>query len=136
MKNIGIWMDTQKAHVVFLNGDKEVFETIFSGVEDYHVSGGSGTRFKGGPQDVVQDSRYLERQKHQLRSYFKNLVNVIEGAEAIAIFGPAETPQKFRKELDANHRELAAKVITVTKADSMTDNQIKALVKDFFQSSK
>lgn len=135
MKKIGIWMDTQKAYVVLINGEKEDFETIFSEVEDYHVSGGSGTRFKGGPQDVVQDSKYLERQKHQLKAYFEHLANVIEGAEAIAIFGPAETPQKFRKELDTNYKALAAKVKTVAKADSMTDNQIKALVKNFFQSS-
>jgi stalled ribosome rescue protein Dom34 len=80
----------------------------------------------------VQDSKYLEREKHQLKAYFNNLADAIGDADAIALFGPAETNEKFRKELSENHKTLAAKLIAVTKADSMTPNQIKALVRDFF----
>lgn len=94
MNCIGIWMDKQQAHIVRLNGELEEFETIFSGLEFFKPKGGSRTRTtKWGPQDVVQDSKYLEREKHQLKSYFNNL------ADAIALFGPAATNEKFRKEL-------------------------------------
>lgn len=131
MKKIGIWMDTQKAHIVVLNGNREEMHTLFSHVENFRPRGGSGTKFKGGPQDVVQDSKYLERKKHQLKKYFSNLIDVIRDADIIALFGPAETAEKFRKELVEN--QLGPKVRSVVKVDSMTDNQVMALVRDFYK---
>jgi len=56
-------MDIEKAHIVTLTEESEQMQTLFSEVEDYHPKGGSGTKFKGGPQDVVKDSKYLERKK-------------------------------------------------------------------------
>ncbi|MGB5500468.1 MAG: hypothetical protein WBM77_16170 [Maribacter sp.] len=133
MKNIGIWLDKEKAHLVTLTEDSEKFETIVSEIEVFRPHGGSGTKSaKWGPQDVVQDSRYLEREKHQYKVYFKDLAKSLKTADAIALFGPAETAAKFKKELDENYRSLAAKVKSVTKVDSMTNNQIKKLVREFF----
>lgn len=134
MNNVGIWMDKEKAHLVRLKGENEEFETVFSDLEFFKPSGGAGTKTaKWGPQDVVQDSKYLEREKHQLKAYFTNLANAIGNADAIALFGPADTNEKFRKELLKNHKILAMKLNTVTKTDSMTDNQVKALVRDYFR---
>ncbi len=128
-------MDKEKAQVVILGDEREKLYTVHSEMEFYHPKGGSGTRFKGGPQDVVQDSKYLEREKQQLKAYFKKLVNVIEGADVLVLFGPAETAEKFRKELQEHHKSLAAKIMTVAKADSMTENQVKALVRDFYKTA-
>lgn len=132
MKKIGIWMDKEKAHIVVLSNDQEKMHTLYSNVETFRPKGGSGTKFKGGPQDVVQDSKYLEREKHQLREYFKTLADMVKNADALALFGPADTAEKFRKELNKNYQLLAGKVKTVTKVDSMTDNQVKALVRGFY----
>ena len=132
MKKIGIWLDKEKAHIVSLENGNEFVKTIPSEVESFRIHGGSGTRFKGGPQDVVQDSRYLEREKHQLKVYFKHVALEIRNAEAITIFGPAETYQKFNKELQENYKEISAKVKAVNRANSMTENQLKALVRDSF----
>lgn len=133
MKNIGIWMDKEKAHIVSLDGEKEKFETIQSELDFYKPSGGSRTKSaKWGPQDVVQDSKFLEKEKHQLKKYFRTLVDAIRDADAIALFGPADTNEKFRKELTSNYKDLAAKLKIVEKVDSMTQNQIIALVKDYF----
>ncbi len=133
MDNIGIWLDKEKAHIVTLDNDSEKFETLHSEIETYRPVGGSGTKTaKWGPQDVVQDSMFLERENHQYKAYFKNLVKVLGSADSIALFGPAETASRFKKELDENYPKMAAKVKTVTKADSMTDNQVKKLVRDFF----
>ena len=137
MNSIGIWMDKEKAHIVRLIEGKEEFETIFSELEFFKPKGGSRTRTtKWGPQDVIQDSKYLEREKHQLKAYFNNLVDAIGSAGAIAIFGPAEANEKFRKELENNHKALASKLKTVTKTDSMSENQVKALVRDYFKFKK
>ncbi|MGB5555534.1 MAG: hypothetical protein WBM83_12800 [Flavobacteriaceae bacterium] len=134
MKKIGIWMDKEKAHIVWLTDAGEKMKTISSELEFFRPVGGSRTRTtKWGPQDVVQDSKYLEREKHQLKAYFNDLVKEIDDADIIALFGPADTAEKFRKELTENHRTIATKIKAVTKADSMTDNQVKALVRDYFK---
>ncbi|NKI25745.1 hypothetical protein SAMN04487911_12157 [Arenibacter nanhaiticus] len=133
MKNVGVWIDKQKAHIVTLSQDGETFTTLFSEVEDFHPSGGSRSKTRWGPQDVVQDSKYLEREKHQLKNYFGNLAKAIEDADAVAIFGPADTNEKFNAEVLENHKALGKKIKTVAKADSMTENQVKAWVKDFFK---
>lgn len=125
-------MDMKKAHIVALTEEKEQMQTLFSEIEDYRPKGGSGTRLKGGPQDVVQDSKYLERKKHQTKKYFRTLAESISDADAIALFGPSDTAQKFRKELSVTQKKLSSKIKAVTKADSMSDNQIIALVKGFY----
>lgn len=131
MKNIGVWLDKEKAHIVIL-GKQEEFITINSNLEHFHPSGGMGTKFKGGPQDVVQDSKYLEREKHQLREYFKELSTHLDQADSIVIFGPAETYLKLKKELETNYKDINSKIKASKKADSMTDNQVKSWVRDFF----
>ena len=132
MKKIGIWLDKEKAHLVTLQNEDVRFNTIYSEIDFFNPKGGSRSKTRWGPQDVVQDSKYLEREKHQLKSYFKELAKTMEDAEAIAIFGPADTNAKFFKELNENYKTLALKVKTVEKADSMTENQVKALVREFF----
>jgi stalled ribosome rescue protein Dom34 len=132
MKNIGIWLDKEKAYIIRLENGKEHIDMVISQVENYHIGGGSGTRFKGGPQDVVQDSRYLEREKHQLRTYFSDIAAQLKDADAIVIFGPAETKDKLAKELQNNFKVLSAKVKNIKTSDSMTENQLKALVRDSF----
>ncbi|WP_339895463.1 hypothetical protein [uncultured Algibacter sp.] len=136
IKRTGVWLDKEKAIIVMLyNGDISL-NTILSNIEHFHVRGGSGTRLKGGPQDVIQDSKYLEREKLQQKKYFKNLASVIKDADAIVLFGPAEIKDKFNKELNTSYKELSAKVKGVVKTDSMTKRQVKAWVKAFFKESR
>lgn len=132
MKNIGVWIDKDKANIVTLENQNEDLITLNSNIEHFHIGGGSGTKAKGGPQDVVQDSKYLEREKHQFKAYFKELASKIEVADAVVIFGPAEMNRNFKKELEENYKELNSKVKAVDKADSMTNNQVIAWVRDFY----
>ncbi|MEJ2113112.1 MAG: hypothetical protein P8X62_05260 [Flavobacteriaceae bacterium] len=133
MKNIGIWLDKEKAIIVSIQNEIEQLSTVMSEIEHYRPRGGSGTRFKGGPQDVIQDSKFLERELHQLKRYFHKIVKEIRDAKAIVIFGPAETGAKLNKELFEHFKELHTKVKGVRTTDSMTNNQLKAWVRDFFQ---
>ena len=128
----GVWLDKKKVIIVTLNNGEESINTIFSNIEHYHVYGGSGTRLKGGPQDVVQDSKYLEREKHEIKRYFDDIILEIKDASAIVLFGPAEMSKKLHKEIIHNHAYITTKIKDVVKTDSMTNKQIKAWVKNFF----
>lgn len=133
MKNIGVWMDKEKAHIITISDNTEEMTTVYSEIESYHIGGGSGSRMKGGPQDVVQDSKYLEREKHSFKVYFKEIVAFLKDADAIVIFGPAEAGEKFNKKLQKKYTTIGNKVRAVIRADSMTTNQTRALVRDYFK---
>jgi len=132
MKKTGVWLDKDKALIVTLENNKECLKTILSNMEHYHVHGGSGTRFKGGPQDVVQDSKYLQREKHQLKRYFEDIISKINNTDALVIFGPGEAQVKLQKRINEDNKELFGKLLANVKVDSMTNNQVKAWVRDFF----
>lgn len=134
MKKTGIWLDKRAAYIISLDKEgKHKLDVVESNIEDYHIRGGSGTRFKGGPQDVVQDSRYLEREKHQFKAYFKEIIPYLRTSDKVAIFGPAEAGRKLMTELEQHHPEIVSKVDTLEKVDSMTENQMVALVKRHYK---
>ena len=135
MELTGIWIDKKEAKVISIKGNAEQIQVIDSNIESYNIKGGSGTKVKGGPQDVVQDSKYLEREKHQMKSFFEEIVPSIEKAETVVIFGPAQMGSKLHKELSENHSTLSNKVKSVEKADSMTDKQLIAWVKTYFKTN-
>ncbi|MGB5370590.1 MAG: hypothetical protein WBN18_09180 [Flavobacteriaceae bacterium] len=136
MTNIGIWIDKEKAHLVTLDEHDISIKTLQSEVENFHPKGGSRSRAKwGGTQDVGKESTYMEREKQQLKKYFAKVAHELSPADAIAIFGPSDTPDKLQQELSQNYKSLHAKLKSVVKCDSMTENQVKALVKEFFKSA-
>jgi hypothetical protein len=136
MIQVGIWIDKREAKIVSIENGNDHIKTIISDIEDFNPQGGSGTKFKGGPQDVVQDCKYLEREKHQFKEFFKAIVPSIEDATAVVIFGPAQSGEKLHKELQEKHFQLCSKIKSVEKADNMTDNQLKAWVRDYYHSNK
>jgi stalled ribosome rescue protein Dom34 len=132
---VGVWLDKEKAIIVTLNNGEISMNTVLSNIDNYNIQGGSGTRLKGGPQDVVHDSKYLEREKHQLKKYFNDIISEIKKAHEIVLFGPAETRVNFYKELNTFYKNISIKVKDVVKTDSMTIRQVKAWVKTFFEST-
>lgn len=131
-KQIGIWLDRNKAILVKPSENKEEFRIIESEIEDYNIHGGSGSSTPYGPQDAVSESKLLERRKQQEKAYFKKIIPELVRASSIAVFGPAEMKTELVKELQ-KHPEYKDQVVAVETADSMTDNQVIALVRDHFQ---
>lgn len=133
MKQVGIWLDKQEAIGVVLENNMATDFLVRSELDFFNPKGGSRSKTRWGPQDVVQDSKYLETEKHQLRRYFNSIVDALGKVDELAIFGPAEAPDKFLKALEDNYPQLAQRVVIKKKVDSMTKNQIVALVKDFYK---
>ncbi len=136
MKNIGVWIDFHKAYVIHVNGNEAEYVRIDSDVETRQREPGEGdsqTRFQGafGTQFVDHERSKEARLNNQIREYFHRLAAEISDADNIYIFGPAEAKVQFKKHVDNNH-ELSQKILAVVTADSMTENQMKAQVRDFY----
>lgn len=135
MKQTGVWLDKNKALIVTLENDTETLQTVSSDIDHYHEQDSLGNYIERNPLNIIKESGILNREKQQLKTYFKNIVSVIENTDELVIFGPAETNEKFSKELNDSYPNLSICVKGVKKADSMTDNQVRAWVRDFFNSN-
>jgi hypothetical protein len=132
-KKIGIWIDKRIAKIISIEDGEELLTTLTSNVDEFNPKGGSGSRMKGGPQDVVQDSKYLAREKHQLKAFFQEVISDLPDVDSLVIFGPSHTGKKLANELFQNYKSIHSKLNGVLKADSLTDNQLKAWVKQYFE---
>ena len=135
MKKTGVWMDKKQAYLVTLDQGKTAIQTLESGLEFFNPRGGSRSKTRWGPQQVVHDSKYTERENHQLRSYFDDLAKALKEADAIVLYGPAGTNVQFKKRLDGEYPEIASRVGDVLTADSMTEGQMQALIRDYFENN-
>jgi hypothetical protein len=134
MKKVGIWMDSKQAHIIRLAQNEETIETIHSDIEFFNRTGTGGTRVKSGvTQDVTHERKYLEKEKAQFKKYFNSIADVVADSDELLIFGPADINEKFEKDLSQHNKKLFGKLKAVEKADSMTENQTKAYVRDFFR---
>ena len=133
MKNIGIWLDSKKAYIVRVNDNNDNLNIIDSQIDFYNRTSTGGSRVKwGGTQDITHEQNYLEKEKHQFKKYFEEVAHAVSDCDALAIFGPADINEKLKKELENNYPAIGRKIVAVEKADSMTDNQTRALIRDFF----
>ncbi|RKS53698.1 hypothetical protein BC962_1952 [Gillisia mitskevichiae] len=134
MKKAGIWIDRKKAVIIRLDIEDTQVETHISKIENTDSDfSGSKDFERSGAQEIVKDRRVLEIKKHSIKNYFKQVSSNLEDLDSIVIYGPADIPLIFNKELESNYPNLHKKVVDVLKADSMTDNQIKAMVSNYYK---
>ncbi len=130
-KQTGIWLDLRQAFIIqFKNGEAAV-QQLDSPIEDYHVVGGARSKTPWGPMDVVSEKKALERRKHQLNQYFKEILALVESNSDLYLFGPAETKLKFRDFIQ-NDKSLLFTVRQTDTADNMTEKQLVAQVREVF----
>jgi hypothetical protein len=132
-KQTGIWIDSTKAIIVTLEDGKEAVSEIQSDLENrvYHDKEGDKGSFFGS-QHIDSQKSFDERKKHQINSYFKDIISIVNDSDELYIFGPAETKTKLEQKINAEKSAIASKLKSVETADSMTSNQIIAKVKKYY----
>nr|AWJ66212.1 hypothetical protein [uncultured bacterium] len=135
MKGSGIWIDSKKAWIMRLDGEKEHFLIETSGVEDTHPGGGYGGEVPYGPQIASPENKILFRRDLILKKFFDRVIDKVGKPDRILIEGPAEAKLGLFKRVEDNH-ELNKIEVEVRAADKKTENQFKASVRDYFNSKK
>ena len=132
-KFVGIWIDHGKAVLVSVEGEAEKVTEILSNVEGHvRLKGGSPSVSGYGHQDVTSESQRENRYNQRLRRYYRSVIDALRNAKAIFIFGPGEAKMELRREI-LKSKELATKLVGTQTTDKMTDNQIRARVRDLFK---
>lgn len=125
-KKIGMWIDNREAVIVKLTDKGEQIIRINSGTEKQ-------IRFEGGSRkDGLQTTETIRGRKFdvQLGKYFDDIISHIRDAEMIQIFGPGDAKNELVKQLENDG--LKERIVAIGTADSMTDNQITAKVREHF----
>ncbi|MDY6882084.1 MAG: hypothetical protein V2J25_06025 [Desulfatiglans sp.] len=129
---VGLWIDHRQAFIVYLTKDDVTTKTIPSNMEKHvRASGGSRSSTAYGPQDVLAEDRIDRKYKHKLDRYYKEVARALSGVKSILIMGPGEAKGEFKKHLQKpGHQSMP--VITIERADKMTEVQIIAKVKQHY----
>ncbi len=131
-KNVGIWLDSEKAYIISLIDGREKLERIESNVESRVRYEGEKKSFSRiGGQLVNPQKKKTKRKKQQLQNYFKSILKKTNDAGNIYIFGPAEAKIGLTKEYK-KHKSLQNKVLKVENSDNLTENQMIAQVREVF----
>lgn len=131
-KQTGIWLDLEKAIVITLNESGYKLKIIESGIETKERFDGEKKKFgRFGNQFLNDETKKKRRIEEQTDRFLKRIFNDIKNVNEIVLFGPASSKRKLA-ELLSSDKTMAKKLKAVKTADLMTQNQMVAWVKKFY----
>lgn len=122
--NVGIWIDHKKAVIVSASADRVTAKTLESDV-------GPHARYSG-PQDGGGEKKYEERHGQHLDRYYDEVISQLGQPEALLIFGPGEAKLQLKERLSRS-KTFSECTVDIETADTLTDPQIVARVKEHFR---
>lgn len=135
-KQLGLWIDHERAVIVSLVDGSEQISIIPSDVESHIKSlGGSRTASPYGPQDVATEKKLERKRRQHLHKFYQKIISTLKDAQQIFIFGPGVAKTELEKEC-AKNKELIGRILDIQSSDKMTEGQMVAKVKIFFAVKK
>jgi len=126
---VGLWIDHRKALIVAITDKGEETGLVVSKIEkQLRRSGGARPT---APHELPADDSRERRRTGHLNIYYDAVIACIRDAESILIFGPGEAKGELKKRLQRN--KLGGRIVTMETIDKMTDRQIAARVRQYFQ---
>ena len=129
---MGLWIDHRKAVIVKVSDKGEETSIIESMVEKQpgrFAGVRSTTPYES--QKVQADSSRDRKFTDQINLYYDEVISILRGAESILLFGPGEAKGELKKRLENDN--LPHHIDAVETVDQMTDRQIAAKVREYFQ---
>jgi len=124
-KYLGIWMDHSMAHLMELSNGTFITETIES-----------KPNLQVNPADLYykDESHQLNKEQGILSNYFNRLIEKIKYFDEVILFGPTVAKTELSNLMGESHN-LDHLKITIKTTDKMSENQMQALVREFFNAS-
>lgn len=129
---IGLWIDHRKAVIVTISDKGEETKVIESMVEKQpgRFDGvRSTTPFEA--QKVQADDSQERKFTGQISTYYDEVISAVCEAESLLLFGPGEAKGELKKRLE--EKNLGERIEAIETEDNMTNPQIAAKVRDYFQ---
>lgn len=128
---VGLWVDHRKAVIAVVSAGKEKLNVIESKV-DKQLARYNGVRSteRGDRLQLPPEDSHDRGFMNQINKYYDKVIALIKDAESILIFGPGEAKIELKKRLEKN--KLGGRIAAVESADKMTDHQIEAKVRTYY----
>jgi hypothetical protein len=129
---VGLWIDHRKALIVAITDKGEETRLVISEAEKQpgRFDGVRSTTHYESQLVPADDSRQRKLTGH-LNIYYDAVIASIRDAESILIFGPGEAKGELKKHL--KKARLDGRIVGIETIDKMTDRQISAKVRQYFQ---
>lgn len=129
----GIWIDTRNADIISVSSSGSSFNSIASDiVTKEREDGEKGNQGRIGDQFLDPEKGRHQKLEEQTKMFLKHIIELIRRDDSFVIFGPSSMKIKLEKEIQ-KHKDLAPKIDGVETADSMTENQKVAWVRDYYK---
>jgi hypothetical protein len=129
---VGVWIDHRKAVIAAVSDTGERIREIDSNIDKQpgRVAGVRSTTPYESQKVPADDSREREFTGH-LHGYYDEVIAAIRDADSILLFGPGEAKGELKSRLERDH--LGGRIVAVETVDKMTDRQVAAKVREYFQ---
>jgi hypothetical protein len=130
----GVWIDHRKAVIVALTPGNEQTSVILSKVEKHPERGGDSP-MKGAyeARQVPADDSRQRALTGELNIYYDAVIAALHDHSSLLIFGPGEAKGELHKRLIT--KKSATQVLAVQTEDKMTNPQVAAKVRAYFDHS-
>ena len=134
-KQTGIWLDLRNAWIINLpveqDGEVEV-QHIASEIEESAAVGGTRSKTPWGPQGGDNQRSIEERRHHEEKHFFTDILKHLHpSTEELVIFAPSEAKHGLENLIEKQRNK--PQMVWVKPADRMTEHQITAWVREFFE---
>jgi stalled ribosome rescue protein Dom34 len=122
-RRIGLWIDRQKAVIVFVSQKVEEVKIVKSNLEKYFQpsNGIFSSKDPGRREFSVYDVIEKDMEMH-VHKFFDKVISSIRNADSVYIFGPGEIKEGLKKRIEVN-LSMTRNVVTES-AEKMTNNGI------------
>jgi hypothetical protein len=128
----GIWIDHRKAIIVAITDKGEETGLVISKAEkQLRRSGDSPLKGSYEPLQVPESDSRQKMLTGHLNIYYDAVIASIREAGSLLIFGPGDAKDELKKRLKRN--KLGGRIVGMETVDKMTDRQIAAKVRKYFQ---
>lgn len=130
-KSVGLWIDHKRAVIVSGDGQGAILKQIESGAKHVEYRGAPRPKTSYSAQYSQGDDQLDNQFVQQLNRYYAQVISALGGANHVLILGPGEAKSELKKRLD--REKGPGREIHVEAADKMTDRQIAARVRKYFE---
>jgi stalled ribosome rescue protein Dom34 len=127
---MGLWIDHREAVIVVLSKAREEIKRITSTAEKQLRRSGEPSKGPFEAQEVPADDSREKEYSGQLAHFYDEIISYLRAAGSILIFGPGEAKGELKKRVEKDKND--ARIVAVETADKMTDPQIVAKVRNYF----
>ena len=116
-----VWIDHNEARIF------HVTKTTFDETTVHSEKGHTHLHRKAGADDGHG------AKENQNQAYYHDVVQALEGAEAVLVLGPATAKLELIKHAHRHDPKLEAKIVGVETVDHPTDGQLVAYIRKYFK---